>query len=520
MIGLRHINDLSRADFLTSVGLYIMADRIRMVRLRKSFLTVSVLGQENREIAESDSRPALSELTGWVADDVKEIALRAEGEARERALRQALLSLLPHINTARDQIYICLSPEQAIVQQVLLPLAAQENLQRVLDYEIERQLPFKREDVCYDYLPAGKRGEKLCVYVFALPKRTLDSMLALLHSLGIQPRGVETTVTALANYLLFTGQVNGQGAAVVAGYPDGWEMIGIEAKAKGWQPAADLLFCHRFPKAEWAHGPAKELLLECSNQVPQLFHCGDPSTLNGAAGQLARAEDLLELSSPRLKGFESVRAADALPAVGAALHGVREGTLRANFLHHEGEADSNKRLSLLNAVLLGVLLLALIVWGASYPVKQELRLRQLESENRKLDPAVQALRREEGELEKLRKEANIITSLEQRRGEVLRVMDELSRIMPNNAYLSNLRHRAGVVEMQGSAESASALIPVLERSPVFVNVGFNAPSNRGRDNRETFSLKADIEKARDPVKGLTPEASKSAPAVKEPKSKP
>src|SRR5918992_1332933 len=190
MIALRHINDLSRADFLTSVGLYIMPDRIRMVRLRKSFLTVSVLAQENREIAESDNRQALSELTGWVADDVKEIALRAEGEARERALRQGLVSLLPHINTARDQIYVCLPPEQAIVQQVILPLAAEENLQRVLDYEIERQLPFRREDVCYDYLPAGKRGEKLSVYVFALPKRTLDSMLALLHSLGIQPRGV------------------------------------------------------------------------------------------------------------------------------------------------------------------------------------------------------------------------------------------------------------------------------------------------------------------------------------------
>jgi hypothetical protein len=50
--------------------------------------------------------------------------------------------------------------------------------------------------------------------------------------------------------------------------------------------------------------------------------------------------------------------------------------------------------------------------------------------------------------------------------------------------------------LQGNAENASALIPVLERSPVFENVGFNAPSNRGRDNRETFSLKADLEKSK------------------------
>jgi hypothetical protein len=61
------------------------------------------------------------------------------------------------------------------------------------------------------------------------------------------------------------------------------------------------------------------------------------------------------------------------------------------------------------------------------------------------------------------------------------------------------------------------LIPLLERSPLFENVGFNAPSNRGRDNRETFSLKADIEKPKEtvnaPVKG-------AAPALKDPRAKP
>jgi hypothetical protein len=61
------------------------------------------------------------------------------------------------------------------------------------------------------------------------------------------------------------------------------------------------------------------------------------------------------------------------------------------------------------------------------------------------------------------------------------------------------------LEVQGNAENASALIPLLERSPVFENVGFNAPSNRGRDNRETFSLKADLEKVKPTVKEASKE---------------
>jgi len=141
-------------------------------------------------------------------------------------------------------------------------------------------------------------------------------------------------------------------------------------------------------------------------------------------------------------------------------------------------------------------LLASIGWVASFAVKDELRLRQLERENQKLEPVVAALRREESELARLRKELTVLTDLDRRKGEILRVLDDLTKLVPTNAYLSNFRFRDQILEVQGNAENASALIPVLERSPLFENVGFTAPSNRGRDNRQTFSLKANLEKAK------------------------
>jgi len=521
-IGYRRLKDLSRADFLTSVGLYIMSDRLLMARLRKSFLSVSMLGQEERGFAEGDSRQAISDLTGWVGEDVREIALRSEHDSRERALKEALGSLLPHINLTRDQIYICLPQEQTVVQQVLLPLAAEDNLQQVLDYEIERQLPFKRDEIYYDFLPAGKKGDRLCVYVFAVAKRNLDTVLTVLDSIGIKPSGVETTVTALANYLLFTRELDASSAALLAAHSGCWEMIGIEAKNKGWHLAGELLFSHRFPKADWVHGPAKELLLECSRQVPKLFRCGDLSGLNGlTADHLAHAEDITASSGTKLNGFNIDAQSYTVAAIGAALHGLREASFKANFLRHENsESDARNAASLVNRVLVSVLALALIAWGASFPIKDELRLRQLQAENGKLAPAVEALRREENQLERLRKEVTFLSALNQRRGEVLRVIDELSKTIPNNAYLSNLRYRGGVLEVQGNAENASALIPVLERSPLFENVGFNAPSNRGRDNRETFSLKADIEKPRELTKDSVKDAKDTPAAVKDPRAKP
>jgi len=505
MIALRQLRDLSRADFLRSVGLYFLSDRVVMVRLRKTFLDVGMVELEERKLPQGDNRQAISELTGWVAEDVKEIAIKAESEARDRALRQAIVSLLPHFNALRDAVYICVPPDQVIVQQVFLPLAAEDNIQQVIEYEIERQLPFKRDEIYYDFLPVGKKGEKLCVYVFAIPKKNLDGLLTMLESFGIKPIGVETTATALANYLMFCQGENKGNAAVVAGYGQNWEMIGVQTES-GWKHVPELLFAHRLPTSKWALGPGKELLRQCLNQASNVYRCGDLSALNGTAeSRLGQAEDLIALASNRFKGEKSVSSAETVPAIGAALRGVREASLVTNLLRHEGpEQIGQQAISRLNAALLCLLGLGLLAWAVIFPIKDELRLRQLQGEKQKLEPMVEVLRRDDAQLQQLQKEVSYVTDLERRRGEALLIMDELSKALPTSAYVSTLRYRSGVLEIQGSAENASSLIPVLERSPLFENVAFNAPSNRGRDNRETFSLKAEIEKPRE----VLPEKSK------------
>ncbi len=161
---------------------------------------------------------------------------------------------------------------------------------------------------------AGK-GEKFSVYVFAIPKKPIDNLLSLLESFGIKPRGIETTVTALANYLLFTEALAAGGAAMVAGHAKDWEMIGVRVNGNRWKPTSELLYCHRFPAAEWAEGAGNELLQEGLSQVPRYYRCGDLATLNGlAAGKLAAAEDMANLATQRLQGLNQRADAELLPA--------------------------------------------------------------------------------------------------------------------------------------------------------------------------------------------------------------
>jgi general secretion pathway protein L len=492
--------NLYRADFLRSVGLYVMRDHVVLVRMRKSFLRLSLAEQEARELPLGENnQQAISELTGWIAEDIREIALRAETGSRERALRQAMVSLLPHFSAGRDSLYVCVPQEQAVVHKVFLPLAAENNLRQVLEYEIERQLPFRRDEIYFDFMPTGKQGDKIGVYLFAIPKKNLAPILDVLGSFGIKPDGVETTVTAIANYLLFCRRDLSDPAAVVGGQNDAWEMVGVRA-LKGLKRNAELLFSHSLSQTDWSHGAGKDILQECLAGSPKLFGWGEVDAFLHSVstnGEL-KYEDLVASGNQRLAGNGNIAHPHVLPAFGAALRGLREASFTVNFLRQPGTVEGGgKMLSGINAVLMGLLLICAVAWGASYPTKDEIRLRQVQRENKKLEVAVEALRREEGQLERARKEASFLADFDQRKGDVLRILDELSKTVPTNAYLSNLRYRSGNLEIQGSAENASGLIPVLERSPLFENVGFNAPSNRGRDNRETFSLKADVEKPKE-----------------------
>jgi Tfp pilus assembly protein PilN len=495
------LHNLYRADFLRSVGLYVMRDHIVLVRMRKSFLRLSLAEQEARELPLGENRQAISELTGWITEDIREIALRTETDSRERALRQAIVSLLPHFSAGRDALYLCVPQEQAVVQKLFLPQAAENSLRQVLEYEIERQIPFRREDVYFDFMPAGRHGDKIGVYLFAIPKRNLTNILDVLGSFGIKPNGVETTVTALANYLLFCKEELTDPAAIMGRQNHTWEMVGVQTSLNGLTRSSELLFSHCLTQADWAQGPGKEILQDCLAKAPTLFGWGEVEEFFNsvsANGQSLSYEDLVAAGNQRLAARGQIAHPHVLPAVGAALKGVREATFRVNCLKQEGAVEGEgKAFSGINAVLTGLLVIAGIAWGASYPLKDEIRLRQVHKENQKLESSVEAVRREEGQLQKARKEMSFFAEFDRRKGETLRILDELSKTVPANAYLSNLRYRSGNLEIQGSAENASALIPLLERSPLFENVGFNAPSNRGRDNRETFSLKADIERPKE-----------------------
>ena len=70
------------------------------------------------------------------------------------------------------------------------------------------------------------------------------------------------------------------------------------------------------------------------------------------------------------------------------------------------------------------------------------------------------------------------------------VIEALSKTLPDDVYLTELRIEDGKVEMVGSAQDAPALIRLIEQSGQFSQATFFAPTVRAQNGGETFHIEA------------------------------
>lgn len=104
-----------------------------------------------------------------------------------------------------------------------------------------------------------------------------------------------------------------------------------------------------------------------------------------------------------------------------------------------------------------------------------------------------------------------IQALEQRRAlfeqaksgpSAVELIDELTRVMPDGTWLHRLDFKSGEVQFQGLSDAASALIGVVESSPMFREARFGSPITRdARSGKERFHISAKLEANRGDVAG-------------------
>jgi Tfp pilus assembly protein PilN len=192
----------------------------------------------------------------------------------------------------------------------------------------------------------------------------------------------------------------------------------------------------------------------------------------------------------------------ALPALGAALQAVGEGSDAINLLPQEQRAQREKRLSPFTLMLGGVIAVLFVIFVLSALIQQHRVLRTLAQQREVLEGPVRNVQAQEEEIAQLEKRLQTLDNATQKK--VLLTLKSLTEIFPERFYLNHFRYKDGEIEMSGlnlvpqgetdsqGAKSAADLLADLENSPCLRNVAPKAPFTRTPQG-ETFTLGAQAE---------------------------
>lgn len=83
-----------------------------------------------------------------------------------------------------------ITDKSVLQRDVVLPLAASNNLKEILGFEMDRLTPFKAEQVYFDWEIKNKdaQQQKINLKLYVVPRNSLDRLMKKLKSLGITPR--------------------------------------------------------------------------------------------------------------------------------------------------------------------------------------------------------------------------------------------------------------------------------------------------------------------------------------------
>ena len=396
--------------------------------------------------------------------------LRAEIESRGLRPRDANLGLQRNF---------------VVVKALDLPRVVNGDVGQMVQFELERHVPFPAADAAFDFTLLPTAGDGQRVLVVASERRTVERALQVLGEVKLRP----TSLTVAAHDLVSLLPRRPRGA-----------------------------------RAVWVHrvGDQADLLLIDGNTLlaSRSVAAADPATLaaeiRGSLAMLRWTEcDALWVSGD---GASSIRASPALGAVGLPIDGPPLSARARRALGAVGESEDGaallaaavatgphaprpdllpvalrpRRLSREQQVTIGMVAVTVLLGLGTLlaqGVRDQRHLRRLEVAISQLGPEVRGVQRVMDELERERRllaTAQAITAASLRPLPFLR---ELTETLPPDVWLTTLTLDQKAVELTGQAATASALIPLLENSPRLEHVEFASPVTRGQD-KEHFRIRA------------------------------
>jgi general secretion pathway protein L len=437
----------------TAVGIEVSGNSLRIAITRSSFGKLRVL--------------RYSEIPGFT-------------ELSPEDCRAALSKVVKEYRVPTSRVFLSLPREQGLVRQLELPSEIGDKLKSAVGLQLESLCPWPVEDVYWDFSHDSSRsvGKFVTVSVVIIPRTVLDPWIELLRSVRLPLSGASLSslscahaVTALwrdaAPTLVLNCETNYVEGSVVVGSRIGSVTLKGDTTAEHARAAVEHL--------------VSQARIDSSAETRVLVYGPAASVLDGANNVSLPVEEA------------SAKAPFAFGAIAASMAGIRKTFFGTNLVptalrHRQNQLQLVPTYVLvLLAVALGILLIA------REPYQLAAYASILDAEIQKLTPVARDVSLQETQLNNLSAKHRTLTSHFQNRDSNLEVLRELSRALPDAAWLSSYSYQDGAITISGFADASSEVQRIVEDSPLFKDALFTSPVSRDASGKDRFTLKATVE---------------------------
>jgi len=432
----------------------------------------------------------------------------AQKEEQETQVISAVHSFISKHQIDRKGVSTSIPGEKVVLRFIKLPAATKENLRKVIEYETPRLTPFEKGETYFDYQLLKEDKEWLYLLAAFVKRAEIDSHLVLLKKIGIQPLSIQIpSVAALNLFYYHDGVKDGMPAVLIDVAEPSVELNLV--RGKEWVESFHLPFPPEERTSRIVNLLRRSGLNEESLSKSKFFVYGSGADEN-VFSSLKTASPIKEIHSPPLHRLDLNRISNpqgVYASIGLPLGGLIRTRFDLNLLPLEMRKRVRQFGKPLFVILTFIALVLGVTWGLGTYQQYRNAWNAINAEIKQQKPEIDAVEKLQKQRDELVKEVTEFTKIGEGEPSKIDLLREVAQILPPTAWVWNLTYNGKEVEISGFADSASDLISLLDRSPLFEKVEFLAPVTKERlrsivggnpvdQEKERFKIKMRVEARR------------------------
>jgi general secretion pathway protein L len=426
----------------------------------------------------------------------------SQKEEREAQVIGLVNSFISKHQIHKERTSVSIPREKVVVRFIRLPATTKENLRKVLEYESPKYTPFEKGETYIDYQILKEEKEWLHLFAVFVKKADVDACLSLLKKVGIKPLSIEIPSTGAFNLFSFNeGAKEGEPSILLDVADPFYEMNLIQER--NLTESFHLILPSEERGAKMMNTLKRSGLKGDSLSKSTLFVYGLGAD-EGLLSSLKEANQIKGVSYPPLNRIEAGKELSKLYKIygplGVALKGLTKTRLDLNLLPFEMRRRVRQIGKPLFIIFTSLALALSLTWGMGIYIRYRKEIKVINTEMKKKKPAVEVVEKLQRQKEELRKELSEFEKIKSGEVSKIEMLRELTQLLPSTVWIWNLKYTGKEIEISGFADSASDLIPLLDKSSLFEKVEFLTPVTKERvvmgseaKEKERFKIKMRLE---------------------------